>query len=169
MMVMMSIYKGRPRWAWRSNKFTQSQESLLPQDQPANPMYRLIERLGVNKFFVPVINIVNVAIAVVAAALLIWNGVCLLAIYPLNNYRLKLIVRAGIHQETWTVDLSKPFRWHILLILSSVPNYSILSYSHWLYTSISKTFLYLVNLPILDYPHFIRFHVRCWLRVNAQI
>lgn len=86
---MMSIYKDRPGWAWRSSNSIQSQEPLLPQDQPAIPMSRLIDRLGVNKLLIPITIIINVAIAVVAAALLIWNGVCLLTIYPLNNYRLK--------------------------------------------------------------------------------
>ena len=76
MMVMASINKDRPRWAWRSKKFTQSQEFLLPQDQPVIPMSRLIDRLG-NKHFLPVITIINIAIAVVAAALLLWNWVFL--------------------------------------------------------------------------------------------
>lgn len=77
MMVMAGIYKDPPRWTWRSKKFNQSQESLLPQeDQPAIPMPRLIDRLG-NKRFLPVITIINIAIAVVAAALLIWNWVFL--------------------------------------------------------------------------------------------
>lgn len=96
----MSIYKDRPRWARKSNKSTQSQESLLPQDQPAIPMSRLIDRLGVNKSFIPVTNIINAVIAVVAAALFIWNRVCLLAIYPLIIKGLRLSIRAGIHQET---------------------------------------------------------------------
>lgn len=76
MMIMASIYKDRPRWAWRSKKFTQSQESLLPQDQPAIPMSRLIDRLRNNRLL-PVITIINIAIAVVAAALLLWNLVFL--------------------------------------------------------------------------------------------
>lgn len=75
-MVMASIYKDRPRWVWRSKKFSQSQESLLPQDQPAIPMSRLIDRLG-NKRFLSLITIINIGIAVVAAALLLWNWVCL--------------------------------------------------------------------------------------------
>lgn len=77
---MASIYKDRPRWAWRSRKFSQSQESLLPQDQPAIPMSRLIDRLG-NKRFLPVITIINIAIAVVAAALLLWNWVFIIRQY----------------------------------------------------------------------------------------
>lgn len=76
MMVMPSIYKDRLRWAWRSKNFSQSQESLLPQDQAAIPMSRLIDRLG-NKRFLPVITLINIVIAVVAAALLLWNWVCL--------------------------------------------------------------------------------------------
>lgn len=81
MMVMASMYKDRPRWAWWSKDFTQSQESLLPQDQPAIPMSRLIDRLR-NKPFLPVITITNIAIAVIAAALLLWNWVCLVPQQP---------------------------------------------------------------------------------------
>lgn len=88
-MVVVIIYNDRPRWAWRSNNSTQSQESLLSKCQPAIPMTRLIDRLGANKCFLPVTKDINVAIAEVAAALLVWNGVCLLAIYPLNNYGLE--------------------------------------------------------------------------------
>lgn len=88
-MVMMSIYKDRPGCAWRSSKSTQSQEPLLSQHQPAMPMSRLIDRLGANKLFIPIAKIINLAIAVVAATLLIWNGVCLIAFISLDNYRLK--------------------------------------------------------------------------------
>lgn len=76
MIFMASKYKDPPRWARRSKKFNQSQESLLPQDQPAIPMARLMDRLG-DKRFLPVITLINIAIAVVAVALLLWNWVFL--------------------------------------------------------------------------------------------
>lgn len=47
-------------------------------------MSRLIDRLG-NKHLLPVISIINIAIAVVAAALLLWNWVFLTR----SNYRLE--------------------------------------------------------------------------------